>query len=110
MDLQNKTTKVVINLTYEQLIANPEKWTRVIASKGNIKWNLENQFQDYSKSTKDSTLDYKDYKAYYLKENWMHVYKEADFVFLNSKIEDELIHYFNYQKNITVSRCKRINS
>lgn len=42
--LNNKTTKIVINLTYEQLIKHPEKCIQKIAFKGNIKSLNNGQF------------------------------------------------------------------
>lgn len=96
--LKSQVTKTVINITYEELIKNPEQCIRAIASKGNIEFTNGGQFQNCIASTKDSELQYKDYKRFYLNEEWISEFNEADITFINPKIDDKLMEHFNYQK------------
>lgn len=98
LNLRNKVSKVVINITYEQLLKQPEECIRKIASKGNIPFRNEGQFQNYIASTKDSKLSYESYKKYYLQEEWISAFNEVNLTNLNSKIDDDLMEFFNYKK------------
>jgi len=97
VDLKNKVTKTVINVTYEQLIKNPEECMRKIAAEGNIKFNVNGRFENYLKTTKNSNMTYEDYRKYYLTEEWKSEFNKEDFAYLNPKIDNELMEYFNYK-------------
>jgi len=96
--LKSRLPKIVINITYEQLLENPEKCIHHIASEGNIEYINKGEFKNHQKSTKDSDMTFEDYQKYYLNEEWKKEFSEEDFTFLNGKIDEELMKYFNYPK------------
>lgn len=98
VNLKTKSTKNIINITYEQLIKNPEKCIHSIAEKGSIEFLHNREFQNYHKSTKDSEITYNEYKDYYLAEKWGSKFTAEDLIYIKSKIDNGLMSYFNYKE------------
>jgi len=98
LNLKNKVSKKVINITYEELLENPELCIQNIASKGNIEF-VADKFQNHLTSTKDSKLTFDNYKEYYLKEKWENDFSKNDFAYINTKVDQELMACFNYKKH-----------
>ncbi len=97
LDLNNNVSKTVINITYEDLLKNPERCIQDIAAKGQIDYLKNTAFKNYAKSTKDSKLTYANYKDYYLNETWKSEFSRDDFDYLSNKIDQELLTHFKYR-------------
>ncbi|MDH7448055.1 hypothetical protein [Aquimarina sp. 2201CG14-23] len=95
--LSEKTFQIVINITYEQLIKNPEAIIDLIAKKGGIQVKKEEGFQNIVDSTKKSSLTFDDYKNYYLKKEWRKNLNNQAIGTINEKIDRSIIEYFKYQ-------------
>jgi hypothetical protein len=99
VQLKSIVNAVVINLTYEELIKDPEGCIQNIAFHGNIKFAItpNGGFKNYLASTKNADLVYENYRGYYLNEEWKIEFSDADLRYLNTMIDNELLQHFNYQ-------------
>ncbi len=92
--LKNTFQDRVINLKYEDLIADPEKILADIGQQYQI--DHKQPFANLTASTKRSEKTYYDYKDYYLKEKWRKKLSREAIGWINSQLDTEVMNYFGY--------------
>jgi hypothetical protein len=105
IELWNIKNKSYINLlkdytdcllfTYEELLENPNKVISSISEKLNIP--LKEKFKNYNDSTKNDNKDFNDYQNYYLNELWKRELNNDEIIFINSKLDLNVLSYFGYE-------------
>lgn len=91
--LQENNNNIIV-VRYEDLLANPEKEILKICKNGNLQ--LKDKFVNYSKSTKNKSLDFNFYKNKYLSEEWKKDFKQDELKFIKEQLDVELMKEFNY--------------
>lgn len=105
IDLWNIKNKSYINLlnsysnclifTYEELLECPDKVIASISEKLNIV--LKEKFKNYDDSTKNDNKKFIDYQNYYLNELWKKELNNDEIIFINSKLDMNVLSYFKYK-------------
>lgn len=86
-----------INLRYEDLLHDPGSMMKAICDAWKMDFD-QDQFQNYSDSTKDSDKDANFYRDYYLGQQWRSKLSPATIDIINSEVDFELMDYFGYEK------------
>lgn len=86
----------VMNLTYEQLLSDPESVTmRIAAACGK---EIVPRFVNVRNSTKgDAGRDFSTYRDYYLSEKWRPAIDPMSYQVINEGIDKELVTHFGYE-------------
>ncbi len=104
IDLWNKKNKSyielrknfnTINLTYENLISEPQNIINHISNDFSIKEKIQD-FQNINNSTKSDSKKFVDYQDYYLKEKWREELSPDVIKTINTFLDPEVVNYFNY--------------
>ena len=95
MQLNNELS--VLNLTFENLLADPAQVLKSISDFSSCEWKHE-QFRNYDKSTKESSKDSNFYKDYYLNEKWKLDYSPRAIEIVNERLNREVMDYFHYRE------------
>ena len=105
IDLWNIKNKSYIDLlgaysncllfTYEELLENPDQVIISISEK--LKLPLKEKFKNYDESTKDDNKNFNDYQDYYLNELWKKDMNNDEIIFINSKLDLNVLSYFRYK-------------
>ena len=94
IDLSDSYSNYLI-ITYEELLERPDKVIASISEKLNIP--LKNVFRNYDNSTKDDNKDFNDYQSYYLNELWKKELDNDEVIFINSKLDLNVLSHFGYE-------------
>jgi len=84
-----------INLTYEDLILDPENTINRILNDFSLNKKIEN-FSNINNSTKSDSKKFTDYQDYYLNEKWRQEFSPIIFETINKFLDPEVLNYFNY--------------
>jgi hypothetical protein len=88
-----------INLTYESLIADPEKWVNQISQKIKTSKKSEKFLNREATTTKFAPgKTYSDYRDYYLQEQWKTRLNNHQVGIINQHLDEELMAEFGYTK------------
>jgi hypothetical protein len=86
----------VINLKYEDLLANPQEEIKKIAYSFNL--SFPEKFANVNRSTKnDKDMDFERYRNYYLNEEWQDKLSRKSINLINQYLDKEQMEYFGYQ-------------
>ena len=106
IDLWNFKNKSYIDLldsysnclifTYEELLENPDKVIVSISEKLNI--FFKEKFKNYDDSTKNDNKKFNDYQNYYLNELWAKELNDDEIIFINSKLDLNVLSFFGYKR------------
>lgn len=89
-------TVPVINLRYEDLLADPERCVREIAVRGNLAWR-QAFFKNRERSTKAAPgRDFAFYRDYYLGEQWRARLGRRELDLINAALDPGLVRQFGY--------------
>ena len=94
IDLSDSYSNYLI-ITYEELLERPDKVIASISEKLNIP--LKDVFRNYDNSTKDDNKDFNDYQSYYLNELWKKELDNDEVIFINSKLDLNVLSHFGYE-------------
>ena len=81
--------------TYEELLENPNRIIISISKK--INTPLKEKFKNYDDSTKNDNKNFNDYQDYYLNELWKKELNDDEIIFINSKLDLNVLSYFKYE-------------
>ena len=84
-----------MNLKSIDLITNTESILSLIKNHFSIKYTT-GKFEDFSRSTKDKSKDKSYYLNYYKNELWRDKLSEADYAFINQKLDSDLMKAFSF--------------
>lgn len=84
-----------LNLKSIDLIINTESILSLIKNHFSIKYT-SGKFEDFSRSTKDKSKDKFYYLNYYKNELWRDKLSEADYAFINQKLDSDLMKAFSF--------------
>lgn len=87
----------VLNMRYEDLVANPGQTIELMAQTFAYHWKTA-RFTDYHKSTKEKSKDSNFYRDYYLQERWKAKLSPQAIALINERLDDDLVRHFGYEK------------
>ncbi len=85
-----------INLTYENLVKNPEKTFFKIVDSLDLSHTTCDRFNNHITSTKSKNKTYADYKRYYLNESWRCFLTPEILKLINEGLDKRIVDYFSY--------------
>lgn len=98
LNLRKKVNKEVLNIRYEDLLANPEEVMLKISRNLGVKIKNEGGFKNILSSTKLDDKKYDDYKRFYLSEKWKEELTYEAIELINVSLDFELLKRLNYEK------------
>jgi hypothetical protein len=87
----------VINLKYENLLADPKKTIDLIRSQLNLQ-TINNTFVNLELSTKENSKNHDYYKKYYLDEIWKGKLNPKIIDIINNKLDYQVMKSYGYNK------------
>lgn len=95
--IELKDIVTIINIKYEDLLANPGNIIDSISKQFNIPKKYDN-FKNLKQSVKRSEKDFNYYQTYYLKERWRDKLSNKSIKIINKYLNENLMDYFGYKK------------
>ncbi len=96
MELRKAFPEITLNLTYEQLVEEPEETVLALARYFHLE-PLPGPFKNQETSTKEAEKNYRYYRNYYLAEEWRENLMDEDISFINLHLDPEVMDYFGYR-------------
>lgn len=94
--VQLNTRFSVVNLRYEDLVVNPGAVIRLIADTFSLRSKLE-RFSNIDGSTKGDDMNFSDYQAYYLGEEWKRKLTPRHVGIINKALDESVMQYYGYK-------------
>jgi hypothetical protein len=95
--IESKKSFPIMNIRYEDLLANPSKIIDNISEHFKIQKRFDN-FKNLTQSAKKSWKDFNYYQTYYLNEKWRDKLSDKSISIINKYIDEGLMEYFSYKK------------
>jgi hypothetical protein len=85
----------VVRLRYEDLLADPHKAIIQIGEAGHM--GVQSEFRNLIASTKEETMDFERYRAFYLEETWREQLDGPAISAINQRLEEDLVVRAGYE-------------
>lgn len=96
VNLGERSSCMVVNLSYERVLQDPAAAIHTIANQAQIARIFPDRVQQVRDSTKDSTMTFDDYRRYYLDECWKSKLSPRAIEAINRRVDRILCAHFGY--------------
>lgn len=91
----------VVNLRYEDLLADPESVIHRIANRFDVKLRGKAVINVDQSTKEKSVKDFQYYREYYLQQNWKRELGREAIDIINDRLDEQLLTYFGYDRLAT---------